>query len=464
MRHTVFLLNLIIMTAILSAGLTACIEDGISSSPSDRPVFSTDTLKLGTVWTSVPTPTYRFIVYNRHDKILNLSRVAFRDDPDGMFRLNVDGTAGREITNVEIRPADSVFVFVEATLPPAGSPAGTDILRHIDFNVNGVTSSVAVTAEARDLRRISSLNIIADTTFTAEYPICIMDSVTVAPGATLTLMPGTRLLFHDKARMRVGGRLLSLGTPEQRVDMTGDRTGNVVASIPYDIMSEQWGGLSFATGSTGNRLDFTTVRNSTRGVELDSLASLEMRGSVLRNAGTFPLTSRHADVTAIGCEIAEGGDGVILLRGGKGRFDHCTIANHYLFSIFGGPAISLEHINATDEEAPSPAPLLSASFTNSIIYGLGDALSHTDLTGTAVTFTRCLFGLNGVDDDNFIRTIWDSDPLYRVDRPKYIFDYHLDPESPALGSAESSEFAPVISPSGDNIDLHVGAYGAARDI
>ncbi len=462
MRHTIFLLNLVMTTAILGAGLTACIEDGVTSSPSDQPLFSTDTLKLGTVWTEAPTPTYRFTVYNRHDKILNLSRVAFRDDPDGLFRLNVDGTAGREITNVEIRPADSVFVFVEATIPAAGAPEGADVVRHIDFTVNGLTSTVAVTAEARDLRRISSLTIETDTTFTADYPIRVMDSVVVAPGATLTLAPGTRLLFHDKAKMRVEGRLLSLGTPAQRVDMTGDRTGNVVASIPYDIMSEQWGGLIFAPESRGNRLDFTTVRNSSRGVVVDSLATLEMRGSVLRNAGSYPLAALHADVTAIGCEIAEGGDGVVLLRGGKGRFDHCTIANYYLFSVFGGPAIQLEHLMLPEgDRQPSEAPLLVASFTNSIIYGLGEALSHSDLTGSGVTFTRCLFGFNGTDDANFISTLWDCDPLYRVDRPKYIFDYRLDPESPALGAAEPSEFAPVVGPSGDNVDLHIGAYGAS---
>lgn len=451
-----------LLFAILGAILTGCIEDGITTSPAHQPEFSTDTLKLGTVWTGSPTPTYRFTVYNRHSKILNLSRVAFRNDPEGHYRLNVDGTAGREITDVEIRPNDSVFVFVEATLPEAGAPSSVSMLNHIDFTVNGLTSSVAVTADARDIRRITALTITADTAFTADYPIQILDSVKVATGATLTLEAGTRLLFHDKARMIVEGRLLSLGTPEKRVDMTGDRTGNVVAAIPYDIMSAQWGGITFARGSRGNELLYTTVRNSTEGVAVDSLAQLTMRGSILRNAAAYPLAARHAEVTAAGCEIAEGGAGVLLLVGGNHRLDHCTIANHYLFSIFGGPALQLGHVKASDSEDDAVlAPPMKAEFTNTILYGLGEDMNLTDLNDTGVTFTRCLFKSAGSDDDNFLRCLWDSDPLYMVDRMKYIFDYHLREGSPAIGAAEPSEFSPVLAPDGAPVDAVIGAYGPA---
>lgn len=452
-----------LLTAILAAILTGCIEDGITTSPSDQPAFSTDTLKLGTVWTGSPTPTYRFTVYNRHDKILNLSRVAFRNDPDGHYRLNVDGTAGREITNVEIRPNDSVFVFVEATLPEAGRPSAIATLNHIDFTVNGITSSVAVTADACDIRRITALTITADTAFTADYPIQILDSVKIAKGATLTLEAGTRLLFHDKARMIVEGSLRALGTPDNRVDMTGDRTGNVVAAIPYDIMSAQWGGVTFAPASRGNELLYTTIRNSTDGVDADSLSQLTMRGAILRNAADYPLAARHAEVTAVGCEIAEGGNGVVALTGGSHRFDHCTIANHYLFSIFGGPALQLAHLKAAEnDDDKAEAPYLRAAFTNTIIYGLGDDMGPADLEGTGATFTRCLFRSAGTDDDNFVRCLWDSDPLYMVDRMKYIFDYRLREGSPAIGAAEASEFAPVLSPDGTAVDDVIGAYGPAE--
>lgn len=454
MRHTLLFLPLAILTMICLQG---CIEDGVTTSAADQPSFSIDTLKLGTVWTAAPTPTYRFTVYNRHEKILNISRVSFRDDPQDNYRLNVDGTAGREISNVEIRPNDSVYVFVEATLPPTGEPHPVKITSHIDFLVNGQTSSVAVTADACDIRRLTAAVVASDTVFRSDYPIQIFDSLVVAPGATLTLEPGVRLHFHDKARMIVRGTLIARGTPEKRVDMTGDRNGNVVASIPYDIMSAQWDGLRFAQGSIGNRLEFTTVRNTVNGVRADSLSQVEIRSSVLRNAAGYPFSAIGAGSTLIGCEIAEGGDGVIYLRGGNSRVDHCTVANHYLFSVIGGPAIQIDCLKEQGSVLPTVA-----RFSNTIIYGLGEDLNHTDLEGSQVTFSRCLFKSNGSDDSNFVNCLWDIDPLYLVDRGKYMFDYHLEQKSPALGEAEPSEFADILSPDGTDIKTHIGAYGPGK--
>lgn len=447
MRQTLFFL--LFLGAALT-GLTGCIEDGVSTSVNEQPVFSTDTLRLGRVWTGAPTPTSRFTVYNRHDKILNLSRVAFSDDPDCHYRLNVDGTAGREVTNVEIRPNDSIFVFVEATLPQAGRPGNIPATAHIEFLVNGRTSSVVVAAEAADIKQLKGVVVSADTTFPATYPLQIFDSLVVAPGATLTLAPGSRLHFHDGARMVVRGTLLAPGTAEQPIDMTGDRNGNVVASIPYDIMAGQWQGLTFASGSRGNKLTFTTVRNSVDGLCVDSLAQLELRSSIIRNAASRPLSATGASVKATGCEIAEGGSGVIYLRGGDVSLDHCTVANHYLFSAISGPAIYIDRPKDTD-----------ARITNTIIYGIGDDLNLTDLGSTPIVFDHCLFKSKGSDDDNFRDCLWESDPLYMLDRQKYIFDYRLKQGSPALGKAVNDGGERITGPDGSDITLHIGAYAGA---
>jgi len=249
------------ITALIAAlWLQSCITDSITTSAADQPEFSVDTLRLGTVFTGVPTPTSRFTVYNRHDDILVLGNVSIRDSEH--YRLNVDGTAGHDIGGIEIRPNDSILVFVEATLPPIGRPGVTKAMTYIDFTVNGVSSSLPVSADVCDIITFTTRTITCSETFTADYPYRIMDSLYVAPGATLTLEAGTRLLFHDGARMRVEGTLLAHGTPADRVDMTGDRTGFVAAKIPYDIMSGQWGGVTFAPGSKAD-LAFTSATRPT---------------------------------------------------------------------------------------------------------------------------------------------------------------------------------------------------------
>lgn len=436
--------NLLTFLTTLTAALMlhGCITDSITTAPADQPEFSVDTLRLGTVFTGVPTPTSRFTVYNRHDEILVLGNVSIRDNEH--YRLNVDGTAGHDIGGIEIRPNDSIMVFVEATLPPIGRQGVTKAITYIDFTVNGVSSSLPVSAEACDIITITARTITGSETFTADYPYRIMDSLYVAPEATLTLEAGTRLLFHDGARMRVEGTLRAHGTPANRVDMTGDRTGFVAARIPYDIMSGQWGGVTFAPGSKAE-LDFTVIRNSTDGMRANG-ADLTLASCVLRNASTLPLGVTRCNLTATGCEIAEGADGVVAIEEGKAAIDHCTIANYYLFSAINAPAL----VVGTD----------SLSVTNSIVYGLGTDIGLPEGTlPPTVTFSRCIFKSKGENDSNFRDCLFDTDPLWLVDRNAYIFDYRLKADSPALNAATAVGSAPATSPDGADITLHIGAYG-----
>ncbi|MDE6187740.1 MAG: hypothetical protein K2G17_06380, partial [Duncaniella sp.] len=231
------LLRIAFILTVLSASV-GCIEDGIDTSPSAQPEFSVDTLKLGVVFTGEPTPTSRFMVYNRHDKIISISNIALRGG-DGAFRINVDGFSGTSFQNVEIRPKDSIFVFVEATLRPNGLPELTDFNDVIDFTTNGVTRSVVLNASGQDVERLHGFVIDSDSRFDATYPYQIYDSLVVAPGATLTIAEGAVLHFHDKAFMRVEGTLVTEGTPQRPVNMAGDRTGNVVGDISFDLMASQ---------------------------------------------------------------------------------------------------------------------------------------------------------------------------------------------------------------------------------
>lgn len=453
------LLILMLMLATLAVSSVSCIEDGVSSIPADQPLFSVDTLDLGVVYTSEPAPTRRFTVYNPHSKIITLSNIEMRGEGSDRWRLNVDGHAGNSLSNIEIRPNDSILVFVETTLADVGRPGVERRVAHIDFTTNGVTRSVPVAVSATDLARLGACVIERDTVFSALYPVHVADSLVVAEGATLTLEPGVRLLFHDKAYLTVRGTLISEGTPELPVDMTGDRTGNVAANIPYDIMASQWDGVYFAPGSRGNDLRFTTIRNTITGVQVDSLATLSLRSCRLRNAAYYPLIAAQADITAVGCEFAEGGEGIVYLRGGNHRFDHCTLANYFLFSAIGGPTLQLS--GYSEETNHSDAPLMSALFTNSIFYGLGYDLTDDSFDGTGVRFESCLFKSEGEDSANFINCLWATDPLYHTDRMAYYFDYRLLPDSPAAGVAQESEFAPLLSPDGDPIDTNIGAFPVA---
>ena len=85
--------KIILLLPIIFA-LVGCIEDGYTTSPSDQPVFSVDTLSIGTVFTDEPTPTHRFVVRNPHAKQLEIAEISVSGTDAGCFRLNVDGISG----------------------------------------------------------------------------------------------------------------------------------------------------------------------------------------------------------------------------------------------------------------------------------------------------------------------------------------------------------------------------------
>lgn len=435
---------LTIFTAVIACFFSSCIEDSFTTSPSDQPTFSVDTLKMGEVYTLEGSPTRRFTVYNRHDKQLNISNISLRDDDNNYFRLNVDGFSGKSFSNIEIRPNDSIYIFVEATLPENGLNDLLDVERHLDFVTNGVTTTVVLNIKGQDVTRYNGLNITGNTVWTADKPYLISDTVRIAPGATLTLEAGTRVKMREKAAFKVEGSLRCDGNVEKPVEITGYRTGNVASSIPYELMSGQWGGIYFTPASHENYLSHTSIRNSSDGLTLQGDGSVDapvltLINCQVRNTTNYIIDSSHAGIKAVGCELTDASQGILHLTGGNHVFNHCTIANYYLFTVLGGPAIQFAHLNADDaDEESNGMPYIKADFSNTIIYGNGTDLSHGDLTDTGVTFRRCLFKSNGEDDEYFIDCLWDSDPLYYTVRNQYYFDYRLQPDSPAIGAADAS--------------------------
>ncbi|MCM1477993.1 MAG: DUF3127 domain-containing protein [Bacteroides sp.] len=445
-----------LLLLVASVLLPACIEDGITTSTAHQPEFSTDTLKMGAMFTDVANRTFSFRVYNRHDKVLNISSIRMKAD-NSVFRLNVDGTAGTSFNNIEIRPNDSIFVFVAVTLPPNGNFKPLTVTDVVEFVTNGQQRQVVVQAEGTDVERLNALTISSDTRWSADRPRQVFDSLVVAPGATLTIEAGSKIYFHDGATLTVHGSLICQGAPGNPVEFTGDRTGNVVTDISFDLMSRQWEGIRFTSSARNSAMDYTEVRNTWNGVTVDSTGTtaepvLTLRNSRLRNAAGNVLNVSHATVHAFATEFAEAGYGAVSLTGGSYRFIGCTFSNCYLFSAIMGPLLRLSHVNA-DTDTGSSAPHLQAELINCILYGSSADIAPGDLTGTAVTLNRCLLRSDGTDDDNFINCIWNQDPLFHTVRADYIFDYRPYPDSPAVGQA---------LPGYESLSGQTDFYGAPR--
>ncbi len=417
---------------------TGCIDDSFTSNPSHLLTFSTDTVAFDTVFTDIGTSTRSFRIYNPNKKSLNISSIKLADAEKSGFMINVDGMAGSEFSNVEIRGNDSLFVFVEANINPTNEDNPIFIVDSIVFLTNGVQQDVKLTAYGQDVIIKRGEILTTDTMLTAERPFLIYDSLVVASGATLRLAPGTRLHFHNKATLLVQGKLLAEGEKDNFIHLQGDRLDRLFDDLPYDNLGGQWGGIRFYPESYGNRITYAHVRGMSSGIVLDSCATeesrLEILNSRIRNSSGNLITSSYSRLDCKNSELSDAAGAVLSLNGGIANFTHCTIVNYYFYDMIQSPIVILNYCAASDT-IPNGLPLLRAQFNNSIIYGNTSELPNIDLVGSHVAFRNCLLRSNGNDDENFIQTVWKGEPHFMATGEEhYYYNYQIGSDkSGAIG-------------------------------
>lgn len=420
----------IFLTAVSLIGLIGggCISDAVSVDPADQPVFSTDVVDFSTVFTGEPTAAARLTVYNPGKRAISISSIRFRN-PDGPFRLNVDGMLGKEFSDVEIRGGDSIKVFIDCNIPASQSSEPWIEKGTLEFLTSGQLREVTVEAKAQNVWRLSGEVIADDMTLRSDRPYVVYDSLVVDKSATLRLDPGVRLNFHSGARFVVRGRLIAAGTPDLPISISGDRHDMMLPDLSYDGLASQWSGLTFSEESDGNRLEYVDLRSTGQGVrvmprEHSDAPALVVVNSWLHNSASRLLdVGDGADVECYGVCLSDAAEAVVSLGSGRHKFVQCTLANYYLFSAISESIIYLSSPAATE-----------AAIENCIVYGLASPLNVGELDSSGVYFKNTLIGADGTDDAHFSNCLWNKDPLFYTDREKYIFNYRLRAGSPAIGA------------------------------
>ncbi|MBD5207869.1 MAG: hypothetical protein HDS79_06330 [Bacteroidales bacterium] len=425
------------LIGLLALMMAACISDAVTTSSAVRLDFSRDTVSFDTVFTDLGTPTARLIVRNPDAKGVVISSISLASE-SSCFSINVDGASGRVFSNVEIMGKDSIFVFIECRLPETTSVEPTLTEDRLVFTTNGNRQEVLLEAWGQNVRRMRGRRISADEHIGAELPVVVFDSLVVDAGATLSIEPGTKMLFHDGAELIVHGRLNACGTADRKINFRGDRLDNVLPNIGYDILAGQWKGVRLSATSFNNRIEFADIRSTSDGLRIDSCADasalrLSLLNSWLHNSQGCALEAANAKIEATGCVFSEAADAVVKLSGGEARFLQCTFANYYLFAAISNPIVTLTGLTSSSGE-----PRMKAEFLNSIIYGLAADLNVGDFSDTDVYFRNVSFKAKGEDDDHFISCLWECDPLFLTDRPRYYFNYHVAPDSPVIGKGNPS--------------------------
>lgn len=470
MRKKIVLLYI----SLISVFLVACNEDtGFSSSPSLRLEFSCDTVSFDTLFTEVISPTAKFVVRNRNENALRISTVQLQSGGDTGFSVLVDGQYGSLMHDLEIRAKDSIYVLASVSVGRNGADVPLMEKDSLVFTLeSGVQQSVLLLAYGRDVTFLRGENIVADTVLAPGHYV-VYDSLTVAQGATLSLVPGTTLYFHDKAFMKVAGRLNAEGRADAPIVFRGDRTDKMFPYLPYDRIPGQWDGITFTSTSNGNRLAYCDIHSANYGIKVEQGDTVQNRidieSSKLQNFHGNALELVMSRATATNSLFANAQGNCVKVVGGDVRFIHCTIANFY---VWRQRDVALALHNSIDE---IPFPLRGALFANCIIAGskADEVMGYLTTLGDTVPgainyrFENSLVNTVDIADSCFVNVTYESidvspfgkEHFRLVDHDIFDYDFHLTAESSARGRA-SGEYLESLPVDIDGVPRAAGAVDA----
>ncbi len=440
----------VLIFMILTMGLFwSCRDDGFDADPSITLTFSQDSLLFDTVFTTLGSSTRSLKVYNNHNRRIRINNVSLGSGPDSYYRMNVDGRSGTSISDVDIEPRDSIYVFVEVTVDPVNQDLPLTIVDSIIFNTNQNIQDVKLVAWGQDANFIHpnytdpesgiSYHVITENTvWTSTLPYVVYGLAVVAPDVTLRVEEGTRIHFHNNASLIFLGQssFKVEGTLENPVSFQGDRLEPF-----YQDQPGQWGRIWLTATSKDHEIDHAIIKNATVGLQVDTIGSfteptLRIRNTEIKNMALAGLVAQGSHVKAENLAITNcGNHAMVLALGGNYDFRHTTIANYYRLDIRNTPSVLINNYYQDVDGVIQVRPFDHLFFGNTIIFGNNQEEIVFDIyDGTSVdyTFDHCLIRTQmNVGSDSFINTLVNQDPLFHDNQ---IHDFRLSEESPAIGA------------------------------
>ena len=407
--------------------LTACSDnDSFTTDRSHRLMFTTDTVRMDTLFATVPSATYTFWVHNQSGDGLRLRSVRLERSGQSGFRVNVDGSyLNPVVNNLEIRQGDSLRVFVEVTAFENQSPDPQLVEDNLLFTLeSGVEQRVNLRTYSWNAELWQTVDVTADQTIESATPIVVYGGINVAKDAALTIK-NTTIYFHDGAGITVDGAL----TVENSL-LRGDRLDHMFDYLPYDRVSGQWKGITVNPHAVGCLLLDSELRNAMDGIVADT-TTVVLSGSTVHNCKGSGLWAHDCVVDIQYSTLSNTLKDCLTLLGCQATLDHVTLAQFYPLSANRGFALRFE---------PSEQ-VFSLTCSNTLVTGYAEDVIEGEVDeNSKYSFANCLLRTVVPEDTQFFKdVIWEKKDddiqgkkhFVLVDEDNMIYDFRLKEESPA---------------------------------
>lgn len=419
--------------------------------------FSKDTVLCDTVYNQVRSETYAVNVYNTQDKDVIIPKIALENGAASPYRINVDGKAGYEFTNVPLRKKDSLFIFVEIA-PVASSTQAIAQDKVVFSPTNQHITLLSVVQDAEFfIQSSSNPNILSkDTNWNSSKAKIIYGNLTLAEGKTLNISAGTKVYFTKNSSLILGknATLNVNGDLGREVVFRGDRN-----ETRYDTIPMNWKGITAENGAKIN-LNYAKIFGGETGLALNT-ANAEISNTIIHTFQNYGIKAVSSTINAKNLVMNNCGDADLgIFNGGKIDLTHCTLANYWsLNSSLSGYSLFASHEAGT----------LNLSVKNSILYGNKDSavlLKPTSGQAFTYSFDSCLMkvGTNAgfvfENNPSVINSIKNQEPKF-VNYFTYKMNLLLSKDSPAKGKGKPAyaQQAPVdILKVGRTVSPTLGSY------
>ncbi|HWJ25811.1 MAG TPA: choice-of-anchor Q domain-containing protein [Flavisolibacter sp.] len=415
----------------------SCTKESYTNSSSALLSASTDSLHFDTIFTTAGSITQMVKIFNNNEKGIHVSSVRLAGGLSSAFRINVNGAAGPQVSDLDIAANDSAYIFVTVSINQNASALPFIVRDSIALNYNGNEQFIQLDAYGKNAHFFKNRTISIDETWTNDKPYVITGKLTVAPGITLSIEKGCKIYIHADAPFIIEGTLKINGNDSTRVVFTGDRLDQ-----PYKDFPGSYPGLTFTKNSNDNVFNYAVIQNAYQGIVVtgpSSSVKLTLNETIIDNAYDAGLTGNNTNIVANNLLVSNCGKNIVL-NGGTYNFTHCT-ATAYTNSFIQhkDPCLSLSNYY-TYNNAITPSGL-TAVFRNCIFWGESNGMLNDEVTlmkqgNTAcnITFDQVLWKVQNTPADAIIHgAINNQDPLFdSVNTFQRIYNFRLKDGSPAI--------------------------------
>lgn len=357
--------------------------------------FSTDTVFLDTVFETIGSSTYQLKVYNDSKDNISIPNIRLAD-ANSPYRLNINGIATNNASNIEILPEDSIYIFVEVNAGELNNSAEMIVDDQIIFELSNSSQQVELVTLAKQAIFHFPTNFIVvgqapnsivipysiiscNSTWDASLPHVVYGYAVVDSGCTLTIDKGTDVHFHENSGLWVFNEGQLKIAPNASPGLGDSVTFSSDRLEPfYEEVPGQWGGVlgGLYIGQGGRaEINNLVIKNAVNGLRTDSAIysdQLIIRNSYILNSSRTGFYAGYSSVDAQNLVIANQGLYGFYAFGGNYSFRHCSFVNFWTQGTRQDPSVLLTNfidIQTENGLLRVSRDLESAYFGNCLIDG-----------------------------------------------------------------------------------------------